>query len=123
VSAIGCTEQYGDLERIECPVAWASRKRTTDRVELVAQPRDRPPVAVCDFSEERTDRLPQVRIIDQVVFGTSFVAPSYERQPFGLLGVQGSQALLDRHALYLRRRARDLFGRGDALQVFSQMGG
>ncbi len=76
-----------------------------------------------DFPEKMTDRLSQIRIFYQVVFGASSVSPRSERQPLRLLGMQAPQPLLDSHPLNLRRRARELFRGGDALQVLPQIGG
>jgi hypothetical protein len=122
VSGIGRTEQNRNLEWIKRPISRAIRERAPDGAEFVAQTGDRPPVAVRNFPEERSNRLPQVGIFDQVVLGTSFMTPGSERQTLGLLGVQDPQALLDCHAFDLRRRARELFCGGDALQVFPQIG-
>jgi len=80
-------------------------------------------MAIRYLSKQRPDRQPQIRIIDQVVLGVFSITPGGKRQPFGLLGMQNPQPLLDRHALNLRRRARELFRGRDALQVLPQIGG
>jgi hypothetical protein len=78
---------------------------------------------MCNLTKKRSNRKAQVRIIDQVVFGTSSVPPRGKSQSFGTLGVQEPQTLLDCHAFHLRRRARELFRGRDALQVLPQIGG